>query len=438
MLGPSSFGKLEVALAIMVFFNLLVDFGTSPYGAREIAKNKLSAEELISQIFTLRILLALVGYIMLSGFAFLLLNKNVPIRNLLIIYGLTLFGIPVFLQWVFQGFEKMKYVALGSVLRQLTFAVCVLLFIRRPADIQDVPWIECFSVMVFSLYCLYVLQTRIKKIKFRIKKETVKSCFMQAFPIGISEMAFAATFYSATLALGYLVGGRSVGWFGAAHRIIMAIHTFVWLYFYNMLPSLSRCDGQPKAVLQKLLRKSITITSWAAVFLGLFGTVLADPIITIVYGTGYAEAAETFKILIWVIVILFLSGHFTYTLIAFNLSRLLLACYACSTITCIILSIFLIPRYEQLGAAIALLCAAMVNWGLAYRFVLQNIDKIPILYFLVKPVLSGIVIFSILLFLSPSSLLLSCVLLFGLYFSFFLVLQPEFFSKFLLFVTRNR
>ena len=37
-LGPESFGHLEFTLAMMVFFTLLVDFGTSPYGAREIAK----------------------------------------------------------------------------------------------------------------------------------------------------------------------------------------------------------------------------------------------------------------------------------------------------------------------------------------------------------------------------------------------------------------
>lgn len=438
ILGPIEFGYLEFSLAVMVLFTLFVDFGTSPYGAREIAKNNLNTDELVSQIVTLRIFLAIVGYLILLVFAFLLLNKKIPIRNLLIIYGLALFGIPVFLQWVFQGFEKMKYVALGSILRQLIFAVCVLLFIRHPVDIWAAPWIECFSVMIFALYCLYVLQTRIKKIRFRIKKGTLKSCFMQAMPIGISEMAFAATFYSATLTLGYLVGGKSVGWFGAAHRIIMAIHTFVWLYFYNMLPSISRCDGQPKEVLQELLRKSIIITSWASIFIGLSGTILAEPIITIVYGSGYSEAAKTLKILVWVVAIMFLNGHFTYTLIAYNFQRLLLICYGISTITCVLMCLLLIEKYQQLGSAVALLSATVVNGGLAYSFVFQNIGRISILHFLIKPVLSGIATFSILLFLSPSNLLLSCALLLGLYFSSFLALEPKLFNNFLLLVTKNR
>src|SRR3990172_5020278 len=34
-LGPKSFGYLEFTIALMVFFTLLTDFGTSPFGARE-------------------------------------------------------------------------------------------------------------------------------------------------------------------------------------------------------------------------------------------------------------------------------------------------------------------------------------------------------------------------------------------------------------------
>jgi O-antigen/teichoic acid export membrane protein len=292
--------------------------------------------------------------------------------------------------------------------------------------------------MVFALYCLYILQSRIEKIRFRINKGTLKQCFMQAMPIGLSEIAFAATFYSATLTLGYLVGGKSVGWFGAAHRILMAIHTFVWLYFYNLLPSISRCDGQPAVVLQNLLCKSISITSWAGVFLGLSGTILAEPIITTVYGSGYIEAVNTFKVLIWIAVVMLLNGHFSYTLIGYNFQRLLLICYGVSAFVCVILSISLIPKFEQLGAAIALLCATMVNGGLAYSFVFRNIGRISIIYFFIKPVLSGIVTSSILLFLSPSNLLLSCALLLGLYFLSFLALQPKFLKNFLLLITKNR
>ena len=100
--------------------------------------------------------------------------------------------------------------------------------------------------------------------------------------------------------------------------------------------------------------------------------------------------------------------------------------------------LLLIQQYQQLGAAVALLGATVVNGGLAYSFVSQNIGRISIVYFLIKPVLAGVVTFSILLLLSPSNLSLSCALLLGVYFTSFLVLQPKIFNKFLLFVTKNR
>jgi PST family polysaccharide transporter len=437
VLGPVNFGYLEFALAVLIFFTLGVDFGTSPYGAREIAKNSNRLGWLISQIITLRILLATAGYIIVIIFVFLLLHDKKPMQNLLLVYGLSLFAIPAFLQWVFQGFDKMRYVAIGSVLRQLVFAACVLVLIRHADQIWLVPWIECVSVTAFALYCVYVLKSRIGKFSFQLTSRGLKSCFIQAMPIGLSELAFAATFYSATVALGYIVGGESVGWFGAAHRIVMAIHTFVWLYFYNMLPSISRCDGQPKELLQSLLQNSIMITSWAAIFIGLFGLILAEPIITIIYGSAYAEAAKTFKVLIWVVVVMFLSGHFGYTLIAFNLQRFLLVCYVYSTIICLALCLFLAPKYQEIGAAVALLTGTVINLGFAYTFVRKKVHKISILRYLVKPVLSGSFTFAVLTFFSPSSLFVSVSLVFIIYISILIALHPRVFLNIRIFFSKS-
>jgi O-antigen/teichoic acid export membrane protein len=429
VLGPHNFGNLELTLVIMVFFTLLVDLGSGPYGARVVAQSQNQIAVISSNIIVLRLSLSFTAYLLLQGFAFLLTSTDTPIQQLLFIYGFTLFGTPWFLQWVFQGLDKMKLVAFGSIIRQSIFAVGVFLLVRQSDQLLMVAFVDCISVGGLVLYNLYVFRSQIGRFTVGISLHSLRDCFVQAFPIGLSELLWALSWYSATVILGLFIGEREVGLFGAAHRSVMALHTFVYLYFYNMLPSVSRCVGQPMNVLQRLMRQSMATTSWCAVFLGTLGSVLAEPLLIAVYGFEYSQAVPIFQILIWVVAVMLLSGHYTYTLIAFNSQRLLLICYVSSATLSMLLSLFLIPRFGALGAATAILVSAIVNWGMTYVLVCQNIGHIPFGSLLIRPAIAGLLI------IISSFLIYSVNLLFSFTFSAILygaalsILQPEVITK---------
>jgi len=393
VLGPESFGHLEFTLAVMVFFTLLVDFGTSPYGAREIAKQKNQVGDIISQIVPLRILMAFGSYLLLMAVAYLLFNNDTPVRRLMLIYGLTLFGIPGFLQWIFQGFEKMKLVALGSVIRQMIFAIGVFLFIRNSQQLSSIAFIECIAVGVFVLYCFTMYKLNFEPINLKINFRSVKSTVVQTLLIGLSELTWASSWYFATILLGLMVGGNVVGWFSAAHRPVMTLHTFIWLYFYNLFPSMSRCASDSEESLKNFLGNSLKFTAWAAVFIGTIGTILAGPMILLVFGPQYSETVATFSILVWLLPVTFLSGHYRYALIAANFQRYEFFACAVAALAAIILGLVLIPKFSAHGAAVALLISAIINFILAYIFVRQLICKVPIMVHLFRPLAAGGIMF---------------------------------------------
>ena len=62
----------------------------------------------------------------------------------------------------------------------------------------------------------------------------------EASPIGLTELAWAFMWYFCTVLLGLIFSDATLGWFGASPRALMALHSFVWLYFFNVLPSISR------------------------------------------------------------------------------------------------------------------------------------------------------------------------------------------------------
>ena len=137
-LGPQQFGYLEFTLAVMVFFTLFVDFGSSPYGAREIALNRENIPLHVSNIFTMRLFLAAISVLVIIIAVQFLPDSYQKINTLLLVFSFSLLGMPFFLQWVFQGLDNMKWVALGSIIRQLVFAAAVFLYFRKTTPLWHV------------------------------------------------------------------------------------------------------------------------------------------------------------------------------------------------------------------------------------------------------------------------------------------------------------
>jgi O-antigen/teichoic acid export membrane protein len=424
VLSPNNFGYLEFTLAVMVFLTLFVDFGTSPFGAREVAKNRERIEILVFNIIALRLIFALLGYLLLLAFIFLQPNKDKNLQVLLLIYGLSLFANPGFLQWIYQGLDKMKWVALGSVIRQMVFTIGVFVLIRRAEQLWIVAVIEFVAVCSLVIFNVSIFRSKIGKLRPSLNLRAMISSLGQAYPIGLSELTWAFTWYFPIIFLGLLIRGESVGWFGAAFRPVMTLHMFVWLYFYNLLPTLSRCSKQPQEILKNLMDNSLRIAAWSGIFLGTAGTILARPIITIIFGPEYTESVSTFMVLIWMIPLALLSGHYHYALIAYNQQKYEFISYACGAVVGMGVGILLIPRYSTLGAGFSLLTAGLISWIMAYVFVQRKICRIPFSLHIFRPVTAGIIMYAGFYFLKPLNVWLASVSSIVIFISILFFFQP--------------
>src|SRR6201999_3347402 len=110
--------------------SLIVDQGFSAYGAREIAKDPRSSGKLVAEVVTARFLLAFLGYAVVAAFS-LVYVQDPTIRRLLLIYGLSLWALPLLLQWAFQGHDLMYLVAWTQIIRQTIFVAFIFIFVRN-------------------------------------------------------------------------------------------------------------------------------------------------------------------------------------------------------------------------------------------------------------------------------------------------------------------
>ena len=402
VLGPGEFGQLEFALALIFFFTLLVDCGLGSYGAREIARDDTQIGRLTTHVLFVRSVLGVLAFALLIGLLSFL-DKPWPVQKLIVLYGLTLLVQPGLLPWVFQGRDLMGYVALASVMRWTLFAAGVLLFVNSPQTTWIVPLIEGIGILCVVIFYFLLFPKHFGSLHKHLDYRYAFSMFRQALPIGASELVWALKIYFATVLLGLFISGPELGWFAAAHRLVVSLHAFVWLYFFNLLPSISRGGGGggSSQMLQNLMRGSLQITGWLGVFVAIVGTVLAKPVLTLAYGNEYASAVPIFQVLIWLIPLALMSGHFRYTLIAYNKQGLEFLTAACGGALNVALNLGLDGAYGIIGAAVALVAAEALICALAYFVVRRTIAPIPVAAYLWKPVVAVAFLAGILYLMPP-------------------------------------
>jgi len=184
ILGPEDFGKINFAIAIITYFTLIANLGLPLLGTREIAREREKIADYLNNILTMRLCLAGLSFSLLLLMIYFL-NKPVEIKYLIILYGLGLIPSALLLDWLFQGIERMEYIALGRILGGVIYLGFVLWFIKSRDQLLLIP---CFSIAggLFSaglLFSIFIKNFGKPRLKFDFI--SWENLLRQALPIGV-------------------------------------------------------------------------------------------------------------------------------------------------------------------------------------------------------------------------------------------------------------
>jgi polysaccharide transporter, PST family len=376
VLGPSGFGLIELALSITLFFVMSVDGGLGSYGARVVSARPEEAPRLLAQITVVRAAAAAIAYVpLLLGSLF----YGMPGAGMLAVYGLAVFFVPFFNQWLFQGFRAMHLVAAGTTLRNVVFASVVFAAVRPGADLRTVAIAEVAGVAALAAFTTIALRRvlRIHPDRRGLVRGAVRM-LRESWPLGASEVTWAALWYSPGIVLGALSTSEQMAWLAGPLRIVLALHTFVWLYFFNLLPALSRSLATADEDWRNLTKRSLRTSMWLACLVALSGTLFAPFIVQTVYGPAYSAAALPLQIVIWMIPLAWFSGHFRYSLIAAGEQRWEFYALAATVVVTVFGTWALSPEFGAIGAAMSLVAGGVINGVLAWLAVAKRVGTFDV------------------------------------------------------------
>jgi len=361
ILGTSGFGLYSLGLAMGAILWGIADAGVTGYGLREVAKDRDRAGELLNSLNSMRIVIAILTFLFLSITLFSL-NMPPEKKSVLLLGGLYILAYSISPDWVFQGLEQMQYLVVGKVANSLSFLVTIFLFVKAPSNVY-------IAILFFSVFHLIggIILLSILYKRFKI-------CFTPTFSITQWWNHFRESFffflggsvtnlgnYIPIFLLSIFSSNAQLGIFSASHRLIMivfAMGNIVTLGIYPMLSNLYSNDI-------KAFRSLHTTYQNLVIFVGLplatVGMLAGNDIVSLLFGHSYERSGDIMMILVWLVPFSLLRLNYGRTLLSANFHRFNTIALGSGAFVTFVLCVFLIPRYEGMGAAWALIGGEVIT-----------------------------------------------------------------------------
>jgi O-antigen/teichoic acid export membrane protein len=195
----------------------------------------------------------------------------------------------------------------------------VFAFVKGANDLLLVGIAEVSAVTIAALFSVWLYRRYMAlEIDF-LKPKISAKLFREGAPIGLSQMFWTVKMFGATLILGLVATAEDTGYFAGAMRILIALHTFVWLYHFNLLPSLSRAWLKGYEDFSRIIRNSMRLVVPVSLVVGVIWVLLAPLVMRTVYGQDFSNGGGALQWLAGACVAAAISGHFRFGLIAAGL-----------------------------------------------------------------------------------------------------------------------
>ncbi len=345
---PEGFGIISFANSLLVFFSLAVNLGFNIVGSREIAKDHSKIPLYAGQITSVRLLLAVLASVVLIIIV-LLLDKPLTTKLVIVISSVNLFSQAFLMDWVYQGNEKMEYLALRQVITSLLSFIGLILFVKTPDDIILAMAITVISVFINAVWMFGLYTKMYGVIKLGIDKIFLKDLLRSSVPITFSSFFILIFNYLNIVMLGFLRSDAETGFYSAAFKFVVLVLTPSAIIQNAFFPVLSRSESIEDR--QKKIQIYGNFIFLVGAIVSLIIMLFPGFFIHIVYGYHYEESVPVLRILMGTVLIMYLNTIYYPPLVSWKYEKTVMYAIALGGVVNVILNYLLIPEYGAGGAA---------------------------------------------------------------------------------------
>lgn len=369
VIGIEKFGVLGMALALVMYFELITDYGFDLSATRRISQNRNDPYQL--QMIYNSVLVLKTGLCIISFIIFSLIVWALPVfREYSLIYFLTfgrVIGKCLFPVWFYQGMEQMKFITRFNLTAKIFFSALIFVLIQKPEDYFMVPVLNALGAIVPALYTPIHLFK-----KFGLRWSTPNRIHLfeglnDGFYIFLSRVYVNLYHSFNTLILGFFTNYQTVGHYTVAAKVIEAF-SMVFIPANNALfPHLSKLWEENTQRFYTLIDRLKKIYLIAGSAMSLAVLILAHPLLKIISGETEESAVVLLRLLAIKLPFIALGPLFTSMFISQGRNKDYLWVVKNTFLVNLLIIPVAIHFYGAEGLAVAVLVVAGFHQILFYR-----------------------------------------------------------------------
>ena len=365
-LGNAAFGVFTFGFAFVTLVTTLANMGQPAILTREVARDHRRLHDYFANTLSLQLVLGVPALLLALG-VYTAVGFESGARNVVLLLGFAVVAECLMSTCfaTFQAFERLVYIPIVLIAQRWLTAGVGIAALVLGAGVETVSVIYLVGALGALALALYYLFTRVARPRLEVRLKRWWPLMRVALPVGIAGVFATILFRVDVALLGWFEDDAVVGDYGAAYRLLESTLFISWSIGTAVYPVFSRLSRTSETTIGEVFDGALKLGVALTLPLAVGAAVLAGPLIELLYGSEFEDAALPLALLAPTIVLYPPTYIAAYVLISQDRQKTLAWVYGAVAIVNIGLNLVLIPEYSLDGAAFVtsfsqLLCGAIM------------------------------------------------------------------------------
>jgi polysaccharide transporter, PST family len=354
-LGAEGFGTLNYAIALISIFANFAEMGLTHFVVRDAVNEPADRYEILGTAFLLRSISGVTSFLAIVATIFWLRPDDPSIRTIVILMSSSLlFQNFSAIECWFSSQVQSKYTVLGNNIAFICMTLVRIILLQTQAPLIAFAIAALAEDILSTLNAIIAYQHTGQKIqKWRFNWQRAQKLIGVSWPLIFSNLSVMIYLYVDQIMLGQLATASAVGIYAVAVKISENWGFLVLTITRSVTPHIIEAKKISEEIYYQRIQQICNLSALIFYVVAISLTFLSTPLIVLLFGKNYVAAGAVLSIHIWSSIWMFFGNIKQVWVATEELTGFALTASFLGAVMNILLNFWLIPIYQEIGAAIA-------------------------------------------------------------------------------------
>lgn len=360
-LRPEGYGLLSYSNSFVGLFVAISTLGLDNILTRELVKDKNKRDILLGSAFVLKIIGAILLFIIVYFGVRLTNNDNFTNLLIYIIAFSVVFRSFDVIKFYFQSEVLSKYIVHCQIFAQIVISVIKIILILSNASLIYFVIVILIDEIILAIGFVFVYEKRgLSILKWNVNFDLIKNLLKDSWPLMFSGIAISLYMRIDQVMIKNMLDAEAVGYYAVAVRISEACYFIPVAITNSLFPAIINAKNISEELYYKRLQKLYNLVVWVAIVIAFCISLCSKFMIKILFGNDYLYSANIIIFYVWVGIFISIGLVNSKFLLIQNYTKLELKFTLLGAFINIILNYFFIKYIGILGAALSTIISYVI------------------------------------------------------------------------------